>query len=127
VQEVATARGLRARQSTAGVDDVARMGFRSQGRLGNNEGELSGGQSAGSESPARDDIARRGGRGRHRPLPRRNGNWTNGQLQVAFRAHEQGCSVSAAASLYDIPRTSFCAHLARIVLSRRRGAAKVLT
>jgi hypothetical protein len=57
VQEVATAQGLRAWQSTAGVHDVARMGLRSQGRLGSNEGELPGGQSAGSESPARDDIA----------------------------------------------------------------------
>jgi hypothetical protein len=68
-----------------------------------------------------------GGRGRHRLLPRRNGNWTNMQLQAAFRAHERGCSVSATASLYDIPITSFRAHLAGIVLSRRRRAAAVLT
>jgi hypothetical protein len=42
-------------------------------------------------------------------------------------ALERGCSVSGAATLYDIPRTSFRAHLAGIVLSRKRGAAPVLT
>jgi hypothetical protein len=35
--------------------------------------------------------------------------------------------MSGAAVLYDIPKTSFRAHLARTMLSRIRGAAPVLT
>jgi hypothetical protein len=41
-------------------------------------------------------------------------------------AHERGCSVSRAATLYDIPRTSFRAYLAKIVLLCKRDAAPVL-
>jgi hypothetical protein len=40
--------------------------------------------------------------------------------------HERGCSVSGAVALYDIPRTSFRAHLSGTVLSRKRGTALVL-
>jgi hypothetical protein len=67
------------------------------------------------------------GRGRHRVAPPRTGNWTNAQLQAALAIHERGCSVSRAATLYDIPRTSFRDHLAGIVLSRKRDATPVLT
>jgi hypothetical protein len=35
--------------------------------------------------------------------------------------------VNGAAALFDIPRTSFREHLTRTMLSRKRGAAPVLT
>jgi hypothetical protein len=65
--------------------------------------------------------------GRCNSRPLRNGNWTNAQLQGALRAHERGISVNGAATLYDIPRTTFCAHLTGTVLSRKRGATPVFT
>jgi hypothetical protein len=79
------------------------------------------------QSPPGVSPAGRGGRGRHRPAPRVNGNWSNAQLQVALTAHERGRSVSGATALYGIPRSSFRAHLAGTVLSRKRGATGVLT
>jgi hypothetical protein len=81
----------------------------------------------GMQSPPGVSPAGRGGRGRHRPAPRVNGNWSNAQLQVALTAHERGRSVSGATALYGIPRSSFRAHLAGTVLSRKRGATGVLT
>lgn len=81
MQEVATTEGLQARQSTVEMHDVARMGLRSQGRLGNNEGELLGGQSVGSESPARDNIARR--RGAWQAPPSSTPKWQLDERTVA--------------------------------------------
>jgi hypothetical protein len=84
--------------------------------------------SAGTTSCPTPDPAVRTSRIRHRAHEscRRNGNWSNAQLQATLAAHERGCSVSGAAALYDILRTSFCAHLAGTVLSRKRGAAPIL-
>jgi hypothetical protein len=82
---------------------------------------------AGTASGAPAVPTARRGRGRQRAVPPRNGNWTNAQLQAALTAHERGCSVSGATALYDIPRTSFHAHLAGIVLSHKRGVAPILT
>jgi hypothetical protein len=69
----------------------------------------------------------RGRRERRPPQPLQNGNWTNSQLQGALRAHDQGFSVNGAATLFDIPMSSFCAHFIGMVLSRKRGAAPVLS
>ena len=44
------------------------------------------------------------------------------QLQAVLTTHERGCSMSGAAALYDIPRPSFHAHLAKTVLSSKREA-----
>jgi hypothetical protein len=63
----------------------------------------------------------------HNSAPKQNGNWTDSQLEGALLAYEQGCSVNGATTLFDIPRTSFRAHLSGTVLSRKRGAAPVLT
>jgi hypothetical protein len=81
----------------------------------------------GSASCASAEPAVRRGRHRNQAPPSRNGLWTNAQLQAVLAAHERGYSVSGAAALYDIPRTSFRAHLVGIVLSHKRGTAPVLT
>jgi hypothetical protein len=62
----------------------------------------------------------------HNSAPKQNGNWTDSQLEGALLAYEHGCSVNGAATLFDIPRTSFRAHLSGTVLSRKRDAAPVL-
>jgi hypothetical protein len=91
------------------------------------QGQAMPGCSAGSASCASAEPAVRRGRHRNQAPPSRNGLWTNAQLQAVLAAHERGYSVSGAAALYDIPRTSFRAHLVGIVLSHKRGTAPVLT
>jgi hypothetical protein len=65
--------------------------------------------------------------GRRNSYPYRNGNWSNAQLQGALRVYDHGTSVNGAAAMFDIPRTTVRVHLAGTVLSRKRGAAPVLT
>jgi hypothetical protein len=69
-------------------------------------------------------LEQRGHRGRRHPQPLQNGNWTNAQLEGALCAHDQGFSVNGAATLFDIPRSSFRVHLTGTILSRKRGVGK---
>jgi hypothetical protein len=69
-----------------------------------NEGQGPALAPAGTNSPPCEEPVVRWGCGRHRPAPRRNGNWKNAQLQAVFIAHDRGCSMSGAAALFDIPK-----------------------
>jgi hypothetical protein len=64
---------------------------------------------------------------RHHLVPLLNGNWTNAQLQEALRAHKHGYFVNGTATLFDIPRFSFYAHLAGTLLSWMRKAITIFT
>jgi hypothetical protein len=85
-----------------------------------------GGHGQGPQLPSAGEASRpaaapplRRTRGRQQPTVPKTGNWTNSQLQAALTAHERGCFVSRAATLYNIPRTSFRAYLAGIVTQGR--------
>jgi hypothetical protein len=117
-----TAHGLRSGIDAAGTSPYLQ---RREGHRGHSRG--AGMPSAGGASIPTAAAPLRRPRGRQQPAVPKTRNWTNGQLQAALIAHERGCSVSGATALYNIPRTSFRAHLAGIVLSRKRSAATVLS
>ena len=61
------------------------------------------------------------------PAVPKNGAWSTAQLQRAKAAHERGMSLHAAATTFEIPKSSLRSHIVGKVLSRKRGAATVLS
>lgn len=51
--------------------------------------------------------------------PKKNGNWTNAQLEVAMRAVDKGAKVCLAVDYYGIPKTTFRAHIHGRIQSRK--------
>lgn len=58
---------------------------------------------------------------------KKNGNWTDSELQQAMAEVDQGVSMRKAAQKYNIPYTTFREWCYGVTTSRRRGAKTVLT
>lgn len=58
---------------------------------------------------------------------KKNGNWSDGQLQCAIMAVDEGMSIRASAVEFHIPVTSLRDHLYGLTRSRKRGGPTVLT
>jgi hypothetical protein len=113
--------------ATAGRPATGQAPGAAAGRLAGTVAGQVAGQAAGRTPGQGPAPAARRSSCMHNSAPKQNGNWTDSQLEGALLAYEQRCSVNGAAALFDIPRTSFCTHLSGTVLSRKRGAAPVLT
>jgi hypothetical protein len=65
--------------------------------------------------------------GPNRSGKKRNGNWSDDQLQRAKRAIDKGARITSAADYYGIPRSTLRSHVHGITLGRKRGKSSVLT
>ena len=118
------ANGVKVRHAPAATRTLGTSG--ALGRAGDGaHGRSGGGHGPSGEAHAEDENLH--GKGRRRVQLPLNGNWTNAQLHAALAAHERGMSMNGAATAFNIPRSSLRAHLTGTVLSRKRGAAPVLT
>jgi hypothetical protein len=65
--------------------------------------------------------------GPNRSGKKRNGNWSDDQLQRAKWAVDKGARITSAADYYGIPRSTLRSHVHGITLGRKRGKSSVLT